>query len=213
MTLVLIRHAETDMAGRFCGHSDPALNAAGERKAISVAEEVSTLGIGRICSSDLRRASQTAAAIARRTGISVDYLTGLREIHFGQWEGLAWKEIEFRFPEEADLWLREFPMRSAPSGEAYSAFTARVDAAIASLHRETAGLPTAVVTHRGVLCYALTKFFCYTDAEAWRRTARYGAVEIMSNQLRACGALRSDRTILKWADRKRGAYVSGNQEE
>jgi alpha-ribazole phosphatase len=181
MTIVLIRHANTDMVGRFCGHSDPALNAIGERQAIFVAEEVSKLGIGRICSSDLRRASQTAAAIAQRTGIAVDYLKELREIHFGQWEGLAWQEIELRFPEEADSWLREFPLQSAPDGETYTAFRERIDTAIATLLRETADMTTAVVTHGGVMRYALTEFFSFAEAEAWTRTVRPGATVIAAN--------------------------------
>ena len=65
-TIVLIRHGETGMAGRFCGHSDPDLNAVGQHEAIHVAEEVSRLSIARIYSSDLRRASQTAKAIAQQ---------------------------------------------------------------------------------------------------------------------------------------------------
>jgi broad specificity phosphatase PhoE len=183
MTIVLIRHAETDMAGRFCGHSDPALNAAGERQATCVAEEVSKFGVERIYSSDLRRASQTAAAIAQSTGIAVNYLTALREIHFGQWEGLAWEEVVVRFPEEAGLWLKEFPWRSATGAESYMSFTGRVDAAITTLLPETAGMKTAVVTHRGVMRYALTKFFGFAEAEAWARTARYGATVVTTNPL------------------------------
>jgi alpha-ribazole phosphatase len=189
MRIVLIRHAETDMAGRFCGHSDPELNAAGRRQAIRVADEISRLGVGRIYSSDLSRASQTAAAIAQRTGIAINYLGGLREIHFGQWEGLAWEEIEVRFPEEADLWLKEFPLRSAPGGEAYAAFTERVDTAISPLLREKGDITTAVVTHRGFMRYALTKFFGFAEAEAWTRTACYGAVVIASNHPCACEVL------------------------
>jgi broad specificity phosphatase PhoE len=188
-TLVFIRHGEIDMAGRFCGHSDPELNAAGEHDAMHVAEAVSKVGIERIYSSDLRRASQTAAAIARYTGIEVNYLTELREIYFGQWEGLAWQEIEVRFPEEADLWLREFPLRSAPGGEAYPAFTARIDAAIATLLRETAGMASAVVTHRGVMRYALSKFFGFAQAEAWTRTAAYGTMVTTTNPLSSCEVL------------------------
>jgi broad specificity phosphatase PhoE len=174
-TIVLIRHGETGMAGRFCGHSDPDLNASGEREAIRVAEEASRLGIERIYSSDLCRASQTAAAIVQRTGIEVDYLAGLREIYFGQWEGLAWHQIEARFPDEAGRWLREFPWRSAPGGETYAAFTARVETEITGLLREAADMTMAVVTHRGVMRHALTEFFGFTEAEAWTKTATYGA--------------------------------------
>jgi alpha-ribazole phosphatase len=177
-TIVFIRHGETDMAGRFCGHSDPYLNLAGESLVIRLAEEAAMLGIERIYSSDLRRASQTATAIAQRIGVSVDYLPALREIHFGLWEGLHWQEIEDRFPEEADRWLREFPLRSAPEGEAYADFTTRIEAVLAPFLKEAAGRTIAIVTHRGVMRYALTTFFGFSEEEAWTKTAPYGAVVI-----------------------------------
>jgi alpha-ribazole phosphatase/probable phosphoglycerate mutase len=188
-TIVLIRHGETGMAGKFCGQSNPELNASGEREAIRVAEEVSRLGIARIYSSDLCRASQTAAAIAQRIEIEVNYLTGLREIHFGHWEGLAWHEIEARFPEDAGRWLREFPLRSAPGGETYTAFTARVETAITALLCEAAEMTIAVVTHRGVMRHALTNFFGFTEAGAWTRTATYGATVITVSPPSPCEVL------------------------
>ena len=58
--IVLIRHAETDLAGKFCGRSDPGLNLAGEGQLPSLVEELAGLEIGHIYSSDLRRASATA---------------------------------------------------------------------------------------------------------------------------------------------------------
>jgi broad specificity phosphatase PhoE len=177
-TIVFIRHGETDMVGRFCGQSDPELNAAGETQVTRLAEEVATLGIERIYSSDLRRASRTAAAIAQRVGVGVDYLPALREIHFGLWECLNWQEIQDRFPREAGDWLREFPLRSAPDGEAYVDFTARVDAVIAPCLEEAARTTIAVVTHRGVMRYALTRFFGFLEDEAWAKTAPYCATVI-----------------------------------
>jgi alpha-ribazole phosphatase/probable phosphoglycerate mutase len=134
--IVLIRHGETDMAGRFCGHSDPDLNPAGVCQVICLAEELATLGIEHIYSSDLRRASLTAKAIALRIGTDVHHLPALREIHFGQWEGLDWQEIEDRFSDEANRWLREFPLQSAPGGEAYADFTARIDATFNRFSRQ-----------------------------------------------------------------------------
>ncbi len=177
-TLIFIRHGETDMAGRFCGHSDPELNAAGELQVARVAEEVANLGIERIYSSDLLRASQTAAALARRIGVEVELRENLRELYFGLWEGLSWQEIETRFPQEAGPWKREFPLRSAPEGEAYAAFEARIDAAIEPLLRETLVRTAAVVSHRGVMSYALTRFFGFSEEEAWAKTAPYGAVVV-----------------------------------
>ena len=179
-TLIFIRHGETDMAGRFCGHSDPELNAAGELQVARVAEEVANLGIERIYSSDLLRASSTASILARRIGVEVELRENLREIYFGLWEGLSWQEIETRFPQEAGRWKQEFPLRSAPGGEAYAAFTARIERAIEPLLCESYVRMIAVVTHRGVMSYALTRFFGLSEAEAWTKTAPYGAVVVAS---------------------------------
>jgi broad specificity phosphatase PhoE len=188
-TIVLIRHGEIGMAGRFCGHSDPELNPAGESQVIRVAEQVAMLGIERIYSSDLRRASRTAACLAQRIGVGVDYLPALREIDFGLWDGLHWQEIEERFPEEADRWIREFPLQSAPGGEAYLDFTARVDAVLTSLLEAAVGKTVAIVTHRGVMRYGLSRFFGFSEQEAWTRTAPYCAVVTASARMRECEVL------------------------
>lgn len=180
--LVLIRHAETDLAGKFCGQSDPDLNALGVQRLDSLLEKIAPLGIQRIYSSDLRRASRTAAAIGERIQVAVELRPGLREIHFGLWEGLSWDEIEQQYPHEAELWAREFPRRSAPRGESYQDFTARVDAEFNGLTHENEGIVSAVVTHRGVLGYALTRFFSFSEVEARSRTAQYGAI-ILATQL------------------------------
>lgn len=176
--IILIRHPETAMAGRFCGHSNPDLNAAGERQMESIAQKVQRLQIGRVLSSDLRRAACTAQAISRRTGIAVELRPGLREIHFGKWENLSWAEIEESFPHDAALWLREFPRRAAPGGEPYAEFAARVRVEFAALQETNDDRVAAIVTHRGVLHFALTQLFALADTAAWEKTARYGAIMI-----------------------------------
>ena len=178
--LIFIRHGETEMDGKFCGHSDPELNGAGELQAARAAEEVANLGIERIYSSDLRRAAQTAAVLGRRIGAEVELRDSLREIYFGLWEGLSWQEIETRFPQEAGRWTQDFPLQNAPGGEAYAAFTERIDAAIEPLLREAVLRTIAVVSHRGVMSYALTRFFGFSKEEGWNRTAPYGAVVMVA---------------------------------
>jgi broad specificity phosphatase PhoE len=178
--IVLIRHAETDLAGRFCGHSDPDLNAAGEHRLRSIIEEVAPLGVTRIYSSDLRRASRTATAIHERTGAPVEFRSGLREIHFGLWEGLTWEEVEQKYPTEAQLWVREFPACSAPEGEAYQDFVLRVEAEFKTALAGHENGALAVVSHRGVMQYALIRFFGLTENDARKQAENYGAVVVRS---------------------------------
>jgi broad specificity phosphatase PhoE len=176
--IILIRHGETDLAGKFCGHSDPGLNAVGEQLLSSLAEKIEPLGITHIFSSDLRRASQTAAALAERLRVRVQCRPGLREVDFGVWEGLNWEEVELQYPREARLWLREFPVRPAPGGEAYGHFVARVEAEFTALFDLYKGATPAVVTHRGVMRYVLTRFFGFSQDDATKQTANYGSIVV-----------------------------------
>ena len=64
-----IRHAETEMAGRYCGHSDPELNAQGRAQLIKLAHLLSAEPLDTVFSSDLRRAKSTARAIATARNI------------------------------------------------------------------------------------------------------------------------------------------------
>src|ERR1700742_386415 len=103
--VLFIRHAETEMAGRFCGHSDPDLNAQGQVQLSGLAQALSAETFGRVYSSDLRRAHSTARAIAAGRNIPLTLRPALREIHFGRWEGLSWSEIEQLDPEYARRWV------------------------------------------------------------------------------------------------------------
>jgi broad specificity phosphatase PhoE len=147
----------------------------------SIIEEVAPLGITRIHSSDLRRASRTATAIGERTGAPIELRSGLREIHFGLWEGLTWEEVEQKYPTEAQLWLREFPAHPAPQGEAYRDFGLRVEAEFKTALARHENGALAVVSHRGVLQYALTRFFGFTENKAREQTENYGAI-VVRNQ-------------------------------
>ena len=100
MKLYLIRHGQTDwnVAGKIQGCHDIPLNATGKRQAEYLAEGMSRRPVTHIFSSPQKRALETAQAIAGRQGVGVTALSGLREVEFGGWEGLTWKEIEAKDP-------------------------------------------------------------------------------------------------------------------
>ena len=182
--LLLIRHAETYLAGTFCGHSDPDLNVEGWGQVERLITELEEYSIECVYTSDLQRARQTAWAIASRFGAECHVRAGLREIHFGRWEGLSWSEITLRDSEEANRWMKEYPHSDFPEGENMRCFDARVRREIEFLIGESNAKPIAVVTHGGVMRAMLTQFAQVSPEEAWRRTEEYGIVipiEIPSN--------------------------------
>lgn len=150
-TLLLVRHAHTEMAGRFCGLSDPPLSRQGLAQLAGLNQRLKAYPITHIFSSDLRRARQTAESIARRCKLHVEYLKVFHELAFGSWEGLEWDEVTVRDPAYAQHWLDNYPSVPAPGGEYFEDFFQRVQYAMAAVAGQAPGGCAVVVTHAGVI--------------------------------------------------------------
>lgn len=176
--ILFIRHAETDMAGTFCGHSDPEVNARGRIQLGELVNRLRTENIGVVYTSDLRRAQATGRAIADAFAVDCQVRSALREVDFGQWEGLTWKEIEQRDETYARRWIAEYPRLSAPNGESLRDFERRVLEEVRFLStRPTAeGRRVAVVTHAGVLRTMLCVLYGCSEDDAWEQTRSYCSI-------------------------------------
>lgn len=174
--LILIRHPATDLAGTFCGHSDPDLNATGQTQLQALQRKLARSSLDRLLSSDLVRTRRCAEALAEQQGIAATFTPALREMHFGDWEGLRWDEVESRFPEQAQRWLQGFATFTPPHAEAYAQFTARISREADDWLRDTADTTLAVVTHRGVLLFLLQHYCGVESTTAWHLSAHYATV-------------------------------------
>jgi broad specificity phosphatase PhoE len=150
-TLILVRHALTEMAGRFCGHLDLPLSVIGLAQVSDVCERLSGYRLTHVFSSDLKRARQTAESIANSRELPVHALASLREIAFGSWEGLTWDEAAARDPEYAQRWADQYPSMPAPGGEELQNFRRRIESAMDEIAEQARGGCAAVVTHAGVI--------------------------------------------------------------
>ncbi len=155
-TLLLIRHAHTHMAGRFCGHSDPDLSNDGYQQLSEIVTQVKRWPLSAIYASDLKRAAQTAQAIASLLDLPVQLRPSLREIYFGDWEGRSWGEIEAADPAFAASWLKAYPHNTPPGGETFHDFEQRVRDELAALAVLLDGDVAAAVTHAGFIRTALS---------------------------------------------------------
>jgi probable phosphoglycerate mutase len=105
--LIVWRHGNTDWnaGNRVQGQTDVPLNDLGRQQAVGAADLLVRLRPTALVASDLRRAADTAAALAALTGLPVTHDERLRERGFGQWEGLTMTEVEMTRPEEHARWV------------------------------------------------------------------------------------------------------------
>lgn len=155
--IVLIRHGETawNAERRLQGHIDIGLSGEGQRQADAMARALAGEAFSAIYSSDLRRAADTAAPLARLKDLPVQQLPGLRERCYGIFEGMLYAEIEAAFPGEFAAWQSRDVDAVMPEGErkaeSFRQFYARTTDTIATLARRHPGRQIAIVAHGGVL--------------------------------------------------------------
>jgi glucosyl-3-phosphoglycerate phosphatase len=144
VTLVVWRHGLTtyNAERRFQGQSDIPLNEVGRAQAVQAAPYLAALQPSAIFSSDLSRASATADALARLTGLPVHLEKDLRERCGGSWEGLTEREIAERYPVERATW-------TPPDGESAVAVADRASAALERIADGMSGGSLAVAVGHG----------------------------------------------------------------
>ena len=137
--LYYVRHGETDwnLEGRLQGWHDPALNALGRRQAAVCADILRNLieRDGRspvdyvYVASPLQRARQTAEIMRAGLGLApADYRVDprLREIGFGEWEGLTFRDVRSRAPQALAARERNKWDFVPPGGESYAQVALRM---------------------------------------------------------------------------------------
>lgn len=148
-TVYLARHGQSDWnaAGRWQGHADRPLTALGLRQAAELAEELAGVPLDAVYSSDLRRARETAEAVAAPRGLPVVVLRDLREVDVGSWSGLTRAEAKERFPREFGRWTDGG--HGWHDGETYERMAERVVEAVGRIAAGHSGGTLLVVSHGG----------------------------------------------------------------
>ena len=177
--LVLIRHAEPDesVRGRSYGSLDVPLSPAGREQADAVARALEGVAIDAVFASPLRRALETAAPLAGARRLDPVAHEGLRELSFGELEGLTYAEIERELPEVYESWMTDPTGTRFPGGEAFVDLCERTLAAAAEIRAvyETA----AVVAHGGVTRAILADALAMPDQAIFRLDQPYGAISVV----------------------------------
>ncbi len=149
----------------------------GRAQARALAEELAGVGLDAVYSSDLRRALETAQAVASAQGLPVVPDEALREIDVGEWTGLTTDEIKDRFPAG---WERHSAGGDGwAEGETHAAMSARITAATARIAAAHPGGQILCVLHGGVIRALLARASSMPLAE-YRRTQRGPANGVVS---------------------------------
>ncbi|PPK92158.1 broad specificity phosphatase PhoE [Kineococcus xinjiangensis] len=150
-TFLLARHGATahTAEGRLsgCTGANPPLSELGRQQAQRLAAVLGAVGgVDVLACSPVRRAHETAQAAAAALGLPLRVEDDLREIDFGDWEGLTPAEVDEGWPGRQPAWRRQVT-EPAPGGESVEQVGERVAAVRARLAAEHPGATILLVSH------------------------------------------------------------------
>ncbi len=167
--LLLVRHGDTEFNSthRFLGHTDIELSPEGVEQVKKLRDRLASETIDLVYASDLRRAALTAQMLTSTHKVKIVTSPELREINYGEVEGLTFEEIKSRYPDVARCCVDWSQDLKFPGGETFEEFTGRIGKFSPKLRNATEQT-ILVVAHGGplrvLLCYLLGM-----DLKHWRQ--------------------------------------------
>lgn len=148
LRITLVRHGETDSNRnkKYLGWTDVELNEKGIAEAEMVRDKLRDTKFDFVISSPLKRAKATAKII-RDTNII--YEDALKEINFGLWDNLSYKEIKDKYPDECEKWSSDWKSFVFPQGEGPKEMYTRVSNFMNKLKGMEGSI--SIVTHGGII--------------------------------------------------------------
>lgn len=182
--LLLLRHGEVEEGarGRIYGRLDPALSPAGRDQAEAAARLAAAARPVAIYTSPSVRAQDSAAPLAALLGLAPIVEPRLREIEFGELEGLTFAEAERRDPVTWREWMERPGEVRFPGGECWDEIRARAVEAAESIAAAHAAAPVAVVTHGGVIRALLAEALAIPASRTFRMEVGFGSLTILRRE-------------------------------
>jgi broad specificity phosphatase PhoE len=170
----LMRHGEPEGGVRYRGATDDPLSAEGRAQMEHAV--ASCDAFDGIVTSPLRRCADFAKSLAERSGTPLTIEPGLREMHFGEWEGQTPQALMAACPEL----LRQFwadPLAHPPPGaEPLDAFRSRVISAWRAQLGALDGRRSLLIVHGGTVRVILAYLGRLSARELMCLTVPYASV-------------------------------------
>jgi broad specificity phosphatase PhoE len=170
--LFLVRHGQTvgNVQRVWQGWTEGELTSLGVQQAKAAARGLAAYNhtFDALYSSPLRRAWQTAEIVGQALGLSPLAHEGLKEIWFGEIEGVTLEEFAARYPETHRRWSKRNDVSFTwPGGENRAEFQRRARRAIEDIAVQHKGRSVVVVAHGGTLRAILAHLFPIQLGQWW----------------------------------------------
>lgn len=153
LKIYFIRHGETtySQTGGYCGSLDPELTPEGYEMAQEFAEAYKTLLWNAVYCSPMKRTIATAKPLCDAIGMEPQLCDGLKEIHYGEWEGKTQADVKANFGEDYVQWLAEPAWNPPTGGETAVEIASRASLVITEIQQTCPDGNVLVVSHKATI--------------------------------------------------------------
>jgi len=174
--LYLVRHGETELnvKGVYYGWTDCGLSEKGMMQAEDLSDILQDIEFDVVISSSLSRAVLTASVISGFASEDIILDGRLRELHFGEWEGLHHVEVLEKYKEAWEAWGNDWKNTAPTGGESFIEFYSRVKSCIEDILLEYKGKKVLIVSHQGSMRIIPMVLMKLPEEAYWSFTAEQG---------------------------------------
>lgn len=182
--LILVRHALTvdNQKSRLSGHIDSSVSEEGKEQIDKITNYLKDFDIDKIYTTTSSRTKDTVKKLSELKSIEIVEKESLKEISFGDFEGLTFKEIENRYPEEFQDMIKKGYEYKYPNGESlidsYNRVCTELDNIISDCDNQTILICSHGGTIRNIITYLISNSYKYH----WNFKIDNGSVTILEIQ-------------------------------
>lgn len=153
LCVYMIRHGETEasITGGYCGSINPDLTPEGHKMAQAFADYYQSTSWQAVYVSPMKRTIATAKPLCDEIGAEMQIRDGLREIHYGEWEGKTREEVQQQYEEDYIRWLTEPAWNPPTGGESSVEIASRASLVMAEIEDKHTSGNVLVVSHKATI--------------------------------------------------------------
>jgi alpha-ribazole phosphatase len=178
-SVYLLRHGQTEanLQRRYQSWGDSPLTAFGRRQMAAAARRLRRIPITVAVSSPSGRSrASLAPLLAGRAAVAVREDARWAEASHGRWEGLTYREVLARFPEEVNARFAQGARGKATGGESLLEVAERVAGVWGELLRQHEGGRVLVLTHATPIQLVLCAAFALAPDQHWHWRIDLGSI-------------------------------------
>ena len=182
--LILVRHALTvdNQKSRLSGHIDSSISEEGKEQIDKITNYLKDFDIDKIYTTTSSRTKDTVKKLSELKSIEIIEKESLKEISFGDFEGLTFDEIKDKYPKEFQDMIEKGYEYKYPNGESLIDSYNRVCIELDNIISNNDDRTILICSHGGTISNIITYLISNSYKYHWNFKIDNGSVTILEVQ-------------------------------